>query len=291
MAVKELLCFAKTSTGGVVLPRNLSQHYPDCTYRFDGTNFYYGINSINATHFAATGTALQGWHQGFFEGVLGELADQERTRVVLGLEPPQQANPYTYVSANLGLIEQLAGELAALQARASDMGKTLDIVIRFASEMNVSTAENKYAGFPTEYKAAFGQIRQIFRTVAPNIPFSFSPAIRRDLTVTNLDTYWPGDDVVDLISCSWYIGRQSDSTTAVARFRTYCRNHVAKGLPFAIDEMGGCETVNGHGTEGDRFLQRMHNVVVGLGDEGIEFEYMTIFLESKWGESPTLIWI
>jgi hypothetical protein len=293
MAVKEVLCFAKTDTGAVVLPRELSQYYPASTYRFDGANFYYGINPINANHFAATGTALQGWHHAFYEGVMGELDDRESTRVVLGLEPPSKgvADPYAYVTANLGLVEKLATELEVYQARASEQGKTLDITVRFASEMNVLTSENAYAGFPARYRASFRTIREIFRDKAPRILFCFSPAIRSDLKLTGLSSYWPGDDVVDLIACTWYIGRQSDYATAVTRFRTYCRHRVVKGLPFAIDELGGCETVGGSGTMGDSFLLRMRDVILGLGAEGIDFQYVTLFLESKWGESPTLSWV
>src|SRR5262249_4484861 len=151
-------------------------------------------------------------HRPFFEQILAALQTSlaEEKTVVLGVEPPQQSDPFGFVAESESLVATLAQELGAFQAAAREAGKRLNIVIRYASEMNdVSLSSgvraNLYAGQPEEYKTSFRSVREIFRSQAPEIQFAFSPAIRRDLQEPVLSSYWPGDDFVDVISCTWYI--------------------------------------------------------------------------------------
>jgi hypothetical protein len=179
--------------------------------------------------------------------------------------------------------------------------KRLRVVVRYASEMNDTSISggkqsNLYAGDPDGFKASFQDVRQIFDQTAPGVAFAFSPAIRRDLTEPNLHDYWPGDDAVDIISCTWYLGDTSQFNGAAAFFTAYVLHREGVGKPFAIDEMGGCQTVplpgdQETGKDNDATLKRMSGVLQKLKQDGITFSYVTVFLNSKWGIDPTLDWV
>lgn len=295
--IDSVLCFDED--GGRVLSLDQLQERYD--FEPDGTNFYYGINPENRDRFAIDGEALnRSTHRPFFEEILAALQTspmQEKT-LVLGVEPPQRSDPYSFVAESDSLVAALARELAEFQAAAGEAGKVLNIVIRYASEMNDTSLSsgvrsNLYAGQPENYRTSFRSVREIFRSQAPEIQFAFSPAIRRDLNEPVLSSYWPGDDVVDIISCTWYIGAPEQTQGAVAFFKAYVLHREMKGKPFAIDELGGCDTFTDaegqiHGQNCDARLRMMLRNVVGLADEGIRFRYVTLFLEGKWGEDATL---
>jgi hypothetical protein len=292
--VTQVLAFRKTGTGRVLRPSELLTEYGK---PFAGTNFYYGINPTNKATFEDSGNtdALNSTHKAFFDDVLEELTDGvgDEMTVVLGLEPPQLDAPYLFVDANLGLVTRLAEQLDEYQQRAADTSNRLRIVIRYASEMNdaqlsSAPARNKYAGDPKSYKRSFRIVRDIFEHKAPRIEFSFSPAIRRDLNEAGLSQYWPGDDVVDVIGGTWYVGRDADFKGATVFFKAYVLHREMKGKPFGIDEIGGCDA---DGTNNDGFLQRMFDEIADLQDEVGQFSYATIFLEKKWGADATLTWL
>jgi hypothetical protein len=296
--IDRVLCFAKDPQSGRVL--SLDRLQERFGFEPDGTNFYYGINRQNRDRFTVDGAALnQISHRPFFDEMLAALQTseaQEKT-VVLGVEPPQQSDPFGFVAESEALVTSLAQELGQIQAAAREAGKSLNIAIRYASEMNDTSLSsghqsNLYAGQPEKYKSSFRSVREIFRSQAPEILFAFSPAIRRDLNEPGLSSYWPGDDFVDLISCTWYIGASGQTQGAVAFMKAYALHREMKGKPFAIDELGGCETfVDNHGQEHGRNCDAVRGMMLRqlleLADEGIRFNYVTLFLEGKWGEDAT----
>lgn len=252
----------------------------------DGTNFYYGINQINVDAFARGGSAsaLTAAHRAFFAAVLQSLvtgAGDEKT-VVLGVEPPSDAKtPYQYdfVTAHLDLVRRLAADLAEIQAQALAGGKRLDIVVRYASEMNDKHSD------PVKFKASHIAVHTAFQELAPAVPFAFSPALRADLAEPAIADYWPGSQYVDLIGGTWYIRGAEQRARSTANMRAYFVRRVAAGKPFALSEMGGGDAQCRHN---DDMLRAMLHELEALQLQNVSFEYVSLFLASRWGTDATL---
>lgn len=273
-------------------------------YKFeaDGTNYYIGINNITADSFRTTHRGLMDKHQKFFKEVLEFLAKsaKDHKTIVLGLEPPSKRDfmadmphlesPYEYVKRHLDMIGAMARELAEFQLQASRSGKELRIFIRYASEMNDRQSANLYAGLPQEYKDSFRQVRAIFQQLAPQIRFSFSPALRADLMnlPIGISQYWPGDDVVDVAAATWYSGNDTQLRAAKTHLDFYLEGFKEHGKPFAIDEMGGRKVDPKGLPQIDAVLVDMlQHLATHQPAQG--FAYVTAFAEGKWGaEDPKL---
>ncbi len=255
----------------------------------DGTNFYFGINQANVEGFASTGHALNAYDRDFIAGFVAALKSsgaKEKT-LILGVEPSQGPRPYAYVLQHLAIIEKLAVELAEFQAEAEAAGKQLNVVIRYASEMN-DTGQVQ-GGNPVGYKETFIAVQQAFAKHAPGIPISFSPALRADLPETSIAQYWPGDEYVGVIGGTWYVGSMEQEERSLANMRAYFIRRVGAKKPFAISELGGCKASSDHSGEGnDAMMQRMLDHLRDLKQENVSFRYVTLFLQSKWGTDATL---
>ena len=181
-------------------------------------------------------------HQSFFTALLRSLqaSTQKEKTLVLGLEPAVKGQPYDYrfVGQNESMVEAIATGLAGFQKTALDFNKRLQIAIRYASEMNDHPAGGNPAGFITSFK----QMKSIMSKLAPDVLMSFSPAIRADLPAPD-KTYWPGNDNVDVIGGTWYIGNTDQQATAIARMQTYFQQWLTAGKPFALSELGGRTTI------------------------------------------------
>lgn len=244
-----------------------------------------------------TGAALGAQHRELFEDVLATLDRSARLekRVNLGLWPYQPPEPFGFVGNHLSVVAALAAEVAEFQGRARKLGKHLDVVVRFASEMNDPAKPGMPwgRGKPVDpeqqaaYRETFALVREAFREKAPWVRFAFAPALRADIRGERLDLiagYWPGDGQVDVVSCTWYVGREGDFGRAVENLEAYLRMWRPKGLPFGLDEVGGINEDQGN----DAMLQRMLAALARLEPEGFRFDYATLFLGSRWGRDATL---
>jgi hypothetical protein len=294
--IDRLLIFREEASGAVLTLEELQAKYGIDP---DGTNFYYGINSVNlgaynASVAAGDPTAINDTDRTFFAALLASVqasSDDEKT-LVLGLEPDEApaagapADPYGFVSANGNLLTQLAQDLNGIQVQARQANKRLNIIIRYASEMN--DGGQIQGNNPAQYIATFQQVREIFRPLAPSVLFSFSPALRADLPEADITQYWPGDDVVDVIGGTWYIGAPEQRDASVANMRAYFLHRVGANRPFAISEVGG------HGAAGlgnDAVLQDMFHEMEALQLQSVSFTYVTIFLQGVWGTDATLAFL
>lgn len=283
--IDRILMF-RTEAGATLTLEALTEKYG---FEPDGTNFYYGFNQANLGDFTTNGTALNPTHRTFFDGLLASIAnsaDDEKT-VVLGLEPPvtsETSDPYGFIRANLPLATQLATELADQQARALAVGKRLNIVIRYASEMNAGDASSIHWRDASGYKATFVPVRLAFEKAAPSVLFSFSPALRADIDESQIAPFWPGDQFVDVIGGTWYTGSDGQRVASKATMRAYFLHRAGAAKPFAISETGGC-TADDAGN--DRQLVDMLHVMESLQIQGVSFKYLTFFLDSKWGADAT----
>jgi len=269
------------------------------TYGFEpgGVNAYYGLNNSAVAQWQMTGAALREQHRALLDDVLAALAASPRLgkTVDFGLWPYQPPEPFGFVRNHLTLVGTLASELHEYQHRARALGKHLDVVVRFASEMN----DPAKTGMPwgrskpvdpeqqSAYRETFQLVRSVFQERAPRVRFAFAPTVRADIRGDRLkmiDDYWPGDGLVDVISCTWYVGREADFARASENLRAYVTAWKPKGVPFALNEIGGINEDQGN----DAMLQRMLAALSDLRESGISFDYATLFLGSKWGKDAML---
>jgi hypothetical protein len=281
--INRVLLFREDKAGHVATLEELQAKYGIDP---DGTNFYYGINKINVDNFAARGTALNPTHEAFYDALLASLQDSpdDEKTLMLGVEPPDDIpQPYAYVNAHMDLVAQLAADLADVQARAGAEGKRLNIVVRYASEMN--DTHQSQGGNPSAFKSTFAQVRHAFAEGAPSVLLSFSPALRADLAEALITQYWPGDEFVDVIGGTWYIGAPGQRAASIANMRAYFIHRLGTGKSFALSEMGGC---NAAGKGNDVVLQDMFHQLEALQLQNVSFKYVTVFLAAKWGKDATL---
>lgn len=285
--INRLLLFAKDGDN-VMSFDEMQQQYGILP---DGCNFYYGISDAAVQNLNDTGAALNETHTAFFQRTVDALnnGNQPRLTVILGVEPAQPGGAqaaFDFVDNNLGLVGQLKTELAAYQARTGPR-KTLDIIIRFASEMN-DPSNGTYGSNPARYVQSFRNVKGVM-SQAPSFPMTFSPALRRDLAASagNLSAYWPGDQFVDRISCTWYVARDGDMNAAVDLMRGYYLHRVDKGLPFGIDELGGADG----DADNDLVLKEMFDALGTLGAQEVTFDWVTVFLQGKWRTDATLAFL
>jgi hypothetical protein len=280
--VDRILLFRETDAGRVLTLEELKSKYG---LDPDGTNFYYGINQANVDNFAATGSALNPTHQAFFAQLAGSLRssqDDEKT-LVLGLEPNEPVDPYGFVAGHADLVRQLATDLNGVQQETRAAGKRLNILIRYASEMN--DRGQKWGGNPGGFKATFLQARSAFQQAAPSVLFSFSPALRADLDEALIAQYWPGDQQVDVIGGTWYIGAPGQRAASMANMRAYFLHRTGVGKPFGLSEVGGHDAT---GKANDSVLADMFHEIATLQLQNVSFKYLTIFLQGAWGSDATL---
>jgi len=287
-----------TNTGAVA---TFAQFQDQFGFEPGGVNFYIGISQAAQEQLIKEGTpnaALNSYHRNFFNDVhVAIKASVSKVKtVVLGIEPQEASDPYGFVAQaeqTSGWITRTAQELKGIQDEISGDGK-LNIIVRYASEMNDRGGSNVWSKRPAaEFIASYRQVRDIFRTNAPAIRFSFSPALREDINASKLAAikdYFPGkpDDAVryvDVIGCTWYVGKQADVKGAIAIMQEYFRERKGRNLPFGFDEFGGIDKTQ----DNDHILAQMMAAMEALRtSDGISFEYATLFLEGKFITDATL---
>lgn len=250
-----------------------------------GTDYFFGVIQDALDRLQSHKPVLLEEHQQFYTSALNYLlqSDLPELTLVIGVQPDHLPDGFAFVAQHPELITALARELAAYQAEASRAGKALRLVIRYASEMNDVGFSGPYNGRPAAYRESIRLVRQLFREAAPDILFSFSPALRADLLgkTPAIAEYWPGDGVCDVIGGTWYI-RGDQFTDSVAFMKQYFQGRTfGLDIPCALDEIGGCT----NNANNDAMLIRMFDELDQLG---FPFEYATIYLEIEWGEDATL---
>jgi hypothetical protein len=274
----------------VLTVAELSRSYP---IRPVGTLTYYGVVEENVRYFERTGRALQPKHRSVIDDLLAALytgyADELTFQLVL--EPTQNPQGYDFALRHLDLIRRLAAELSEYPREAAALGKHLELIVRFGSEMNDiggTAGTTDVAAFID----AFRGVRKIFSDLEPGALFPFSPALRADLEVGEIEAYWPGDEFVDLVGATWYVHGEAQQDPGLAHMSEYFRRFIHKGKDFSLDEFGGAEGEGQKYYDNDRMLSVMLRQVDMLVQRGVEFKFGTIFLdEEKYGVDATLEFI
>lgn len=280
--IDRLMIFREDKNGHVLSIDELQARYG---VRPAGTDFYYGINQENVDESSGTTNAFDATDRDFFQGIVDALkrSSDDEVTIVLGLEPLDDKEPFGFVTANLNLVERLASQLDGFQKQARAGGKRLNLIVRYASEMN--SGDNSWGLKPMSFKSTYVQVRSIFSHAAPGIMFSFSPALRADRDESLITSYWPGDQYVDIIGGTWYIGKPEQHAASVAMMRSYFMHRVGVGKPFGLSEIGG---LGPRKSGNDVVLESMLHEIEAIQLAGVSFKYATIYLKGIWGTDATL---
>ncbi len=268
-----------------------------------GLNWYIGLTSskkqqIESENSNSGGTSsLTQWDIRFLEDFYQWLlASEEKEKCIIFALEPNDVNTFAFVGQHLAWIEGIAKQLKSYADKAAGKGKTLKFVIRFASEMNdvgsQGTNWNK-PGMEHLFINAYREVRHVFKSVSEEFLFCFSPALRRDMAAQNfakyqrIKNYWPGDDQVDVVSGTWYIGAQDDLPLATAALDRYFSDFGKKGaVLMGLDEFG---VSNGTETK-DALLKQMCQELSNL--KAIKpFYYATFFLGKNYGVNAPLAFV
>jgi len=299
-----------------MVPAEFKQKYQ---VRPDGVNLYLGVEKQAVDRVKETGSALEPDMVNVLDALIADFqtGGKPYRYVDVSLEPIQTPNPFEFVNDNLNVVTAVANDLAGYQAKASAIERELRVVIRYASEMNDPTTCSQPYGRPVDasgvglphepHAAAFVEsyklVRTAMKTENESLLFAFSPAIRYDIIedrYTMLADYFPGNDIVDRISCTWYTASSVNITKSKNVMKRYFNDFkVGFDGTFGIDEMGGVDedTIEAYNRDvivehdNDRILTSMFDCLQELADSGVAFETVSVFLLGKWGVDAKLTFL
>jgi hypothetical protein len=129
------------------------------------------------------------------------------------------------------------------------------IFLRFGGEMNGEWTS--WGRSPAAYRRAFRIVAKVMRRRAPNVAMVWAP---NSIPTTNLDAYYPGDDVVDWVGISLYIVRYYDDILSRPAWRDsietsidpFYRKYAAR-KPICLAECGITRRSRVEGSDADSF--------------------------------------
>jgi C1A family cysteine protease len=250
-----------------------------------GTNMYWGLQDANLD--LPAGQGLQTEASQFITDFVSALPPGGIGVIDFALEPNSTlvgAEAFADVNARLAKIGDLGTDLATHQTAATNAGKTLRLVVRFASEMNLGSG-NLWAGAPDDFRQAWVNVRQALANPQLTFLMNFAPFIYAGATISGNDPaavtqYWPGDDQVDIVGCTWYAGNGADIPGAKNLLDAYFNAFAGKNLSYAVSELGGsCNKATGlRNTEAvQSMFWHLRNF---RSDQTLD--HVTFFLEQPW---------
>lgn len=257
-----------------------------------GTNDYYSL-AANAQELPLR--ALPQAKQDRYLALVAASQHDEFT-LMLGLEPPKLETPEACfieatTSARLEQTKLLGRDLALLQQQIRLTGKTLRVVIRIASEMNPQ-AGNKWSGKSVPFKSAYRKLALALRAGAQaanhqsadgDFQLSFSPLINKNAALAKIKPYWPGDDVVDLVGCTYYSRDGDKHEDARKNLADYFREFAKNQRQCCIDEFGCGQKPNlpVSRTANNAFYRSSITWLKGV-DVSARVDHCTLFLLESW---------
>lgn len=139
---------------------------------------------------------------------------------------------------------------------AADAGRShAAIFLRFGGEMNGKWTS--WGRSPLGYRRAFRTVAEVMRRHAPNVAMVWAP---NSIPTTNLDEYYPGDDVVDWVGISLYIVRYYDDDLSRPAWQDsiessidpFYRKYAAR-KPLCLTECGVTRRSRVEGVDADSF--------------------------------------
>jgi len=139
-------------------------------------------------------------------------------------------------------------------AQAAGQSRT-PIFLRFGGEMNGRWTP--WSRNPAAYRRAFRTVAAAMRRYAPNVAMVWAPNV---VPLSNIDNYYPGDDVVDWVGVSLYIVRYYDDNPRRPAWQDSVENYVdpfydkyAARKPLCIVETGVTRRSRLEGADADTF--------------------------------------
>lgn len=288
---RRLLAFKTNARGATLTPAEMER---ETGVRFSGTNLYFGVNSAAAERVAVGSPALLPSHEVVVRSAAAAATPERDQILVVGLWPFEAENPFEFLVEHLDVVRAVAAELEEFRMRAGE--GVLRLVIRYASEMNDPAKPGHPWGrrLPVDpeqaekFRMSYREVRRIFADLCPDAAFTFSPALRRDNAGERyalIKDYWPGDGLVDIIGCTWYVGRTTDYPAACEVLHRYHHEMRGRAPRHAIDEAGGAST----GGENTTMLGAMLNWLSLIEREEIRLDYLSLFLNGRWGAQADLL--
>jgi len=204
---------------------------------------------------------------------------QHPVAVALDYEVYGQPFPHDWATreADRGRAIQIAWEPADisyvaddeyLNQWAEDAGRSgAPIFLRFGGEMNGKWTS--WGRDPAAYRRAFRIVHDVMARRAPNVAMVWAP---NAIPVTNLDDYYPGDDVVDWVGISLYIVRYYDDDLSRPAWQDSIESFIdpiyrkyAARKPFCLAECGITRRSRVEGTDADAFASdRMKDLLESI---------------------------
>jgi len=143
------------------------------------------------------------------------------------------------------------------------------IFLRFGGEMNGEWTS--WGRNPAAYRRAFRTVAKVMRRRASNVAMVWAP---NSIPTTNLDSYYPGDDVVDWVGISLYIVRFYDDNLSRPAFRDSVESLIdpfyqkyARRKPLCLAECGitrrsRVEESDADGFAADRIVDLMEAIKI-----------------------------
>jgi hypothetical protein len=129
------------------------------------------------------------------------------------------------------------------------------IFLRFGGEMNGEWTS--WGRNPAAYRRAFRTVAKVMARRAPNVAMVWAP---NSIPTTNLDQYYPGDDVVDWVGISLYIVRYYDDELSRPAWQDSIESSIdpfykkyASRKPICLAECGITRRSRVEGTDADAF--------------------------------------
>jgi len=285
MIIDNLLAFDKVGhvrEGDQVNLLDLRQLYGP---NIRGTNMYWGFEAPNLD--LPAGQGLDGTKMQFIRDFTAGLGVGEIGTIDLCLEPHgdhRSSESFAHVDAHLGKVRDLASDLVSLQSEAALEDKGLRFVIRFASEMNPEP-NNAWSGFPDDFQRSWVNVWNAIKGVSHDLLMNFAPGIELETRTDGNDfhaikMYWPGDDLVDIVGCTWYAGSGHAINPAKERLDEYFQFFSDKGLPYCVSELGGtCDKALK--LRSTQVVQSMFRHLLNF-DSDQHLSHATLFLVEDW---------
>lgn len=284
---RRLLAFKTDSRGRTLSLRELRESLGS---RFAGVNLYFGVNRAAVDRVGMGAGVLLPSHAAVLDDLLEDGAAGRIRCCSVGLWPYEAVDPFGFLIKHLSLVASFAGALHEYQERARQAGNELRLYVRYASEMN-DPAKSGHPWGRTQpvdpeqaekFRRSYGEVRRIFADRCPGARFVWSPALRRDNAGERyrlIADYWPGDPLVDVIGCTWCCGRTADFPAAAELLLRYHGEWKGRAPLHGVDEMGGVDSSG----SAPPMLASMLRWLDLLPGEDIELNYLSLFLNGRWG--------
>lgn len=224
---------------------------------------------------------FEGQYYGQNQGNADDFEQRADHKVAIALDYDNYGRPFPIQwakrEARAGRAIQIAWEPhhienvqddAYLNQYARDAGRSAcPIFLRFGGEMNGGWTS--WGRSPAQYRRAFRTVHKVMERYAPNVIMVWAP---NAIPTSNLDKYYPGDDVVDWVGISLYVTRYYDDRLSRPAWQDnpiwlidpFYKKYASR-KPLCLVECGVTRRSRVEGTNADTFAaDRIEDLLNGI---------------------------